>query len=430
MCSQCNANHRKHKITGYSRVAGFLSAGTTHALLTPLTICYSSIPMGKQYISTVSAAHAHSLDILAVAMTNRYTITVSSDGRAVFWDNKQDEVHDPKRHCVDKTINGIGLHHVAVFEDVAPGLTTKVTLLAFGAFDGSILFHIYTDENLDTWRDLDTGSVFTRDFWCPGFYKDPQSARHLFVVTRASGTTSVYDLDVAVEGDTPHVDVTRLAGELNSNNNFTSFPNTLSVSQSLDALCAVGYTSGDVVVYGIKDLKQVFTFHSTDLQVKQGKGLTSMPRALAFSPGGSLLAVARDNQSAGSITLYDVGYGENVGSLTTLTHSAKTTIGGFAHEGWIMGLSFNEDGSLLASCGFDKCIRVWDLETREREATIQISVTDLDDTSHDDVDSSICSGVAFIKKGVRGGAGGDTNEGLCVVSFDRGVRWFREAGGI
>lgn len=387
--------------------------------------------MGKQYISTVSAAQAHKLDILAVAMTNKYTITVSSDGYAAFWDNKQDEVHAPHDFAVHKLINKIGIHHVAVFEDVPTGLTTRVLLLAFACFDGLIHFYQYANEDLTTFKLVETKLTFSHDYWCPAFYKDPESVQHYFIATKANGNTAVHELNLTSSetGDVA-VDLNAQSGVLNASKNFSSFPNALSVSSTADALCAVGYTSGDVVVYSFKSQKQVFTFHSTDLQVKLGKGSTSVPRVLAFSPGGSILVVARDNQSAGSITLYDVKYGENVGSLTTLTHSAKTTIGGFAHEGWIMGLSFNEDGSLLASCGFDKCIRVWDLELREKEATILVNVTDLEDTSHDEVDSSICSGISFIKKGVRGGPGGDANEGLCVVSFDRGVRWYREAGGI
>lgn len=74
---------------------------------------------------------------------------------------------------------------------------------------------------------------------------------------------------------------------------------------------------------------------------------------------------------------------------------------------------------------------MWNLETSEREATINISITDLDDASNDDLqDESVASGVKFIGKGVRGGAGGDSNEGICVISFDRGIRWYREAGGV
>lgn len=386
--------------------------------------------MGKQYISTVTASQAHKLDILAVAMTNKYTITVSSDGYAAFWDNKKDEIHNPTEFVESKLINDIGIHHVAVYENVPASLTVKVVLLAFGCFDGSVVFYYYTNDDLSTFTLLDTNKVFAANLWVPGFYKDPQSVQDNFIVTRANGSTAVYALNVTDTNGTIAIDVSEMVGTLVASN-VSSFPNTLGVSTSADALCAVGYNSGDVVVYDLKQLKQKFTFHSTDLQVQQGQGSSSIPRVIEFSPGGTIVVVARDNQSAGSITLYDVQYGENVGSLTTLTHSSKTTIGGFAHEGWIMGLSFNEDGRLLASCGFDKCVRVWNLELREREATLTINISDLDDTTQDeDTDLSICSGVSFIKKGVRGGAGGDSNEGLCVVSFDRGVRWYREAGGI
>lgn len=385
--------------------------------------------MGKQYISTVTASNAHRLDILGVVMTSKYTITVSSDGYAAFWDNQVDEVHNPEDHVVRQLINPIGIHHVAVFEDVPPGLTTKVMLMAFACFDGSVKFFSIKNTDMATFLAVETGNLFASDCWCPGFYKDPTSAQHFFVVTKANGKTGVYNLDLIVDGEKVDIALNTLVGELNSSNNFSSFPGALAVSS--EGLCAIGYTMGDVVVYNLKGLKQLFTFHSTDLQVKVGVGSTSVPRVIEFSPGGSILVVARDNQSAGSITLYDIKYGENIGSLTTLTHSAKTTIGGFAHESWIMGLSFNADGTLLASSGFDKCVRVWSMELREREATLQISLSDLETTEGcDDSDISVCSGVSFIDKGVRGGLGGDINEGLCVVSFDRGIRWYREAGGV
>uniref|UniRef100_A0A0L0P2Q8 Uncharacterized protein n=1 Tax=Candidozyma auris TaxID=498019 RepID=A0A0L0P2Q8_CANAR len=387
--------------------------------------------MGKQYILTVTASHAHQLDILGVAMTDKYTVTVSSDGYAAFWDNKKDEVHNPSEHVVRKLIDPIGIHHVAAYQNIPPDLTNKVVLLAFACFDGSIRFRYYVNDDLETFTELPTGSTFKANFWTPGFYKDPKSKQDMFIATKASGLAAVYALNVKDEDGKIQIVISLLLGELHITVNNASFPNSLGVSKGPEGLVAVGYTSGDVAVFSLHGLKALFTFYSTDLQIAENIGSSSVPRVLEFSPGGSLLAVARDNQSAGLITLYDVEYGESVGSLTTSSHSAKTTVGGFAHEGWIMGLDFNEDGLLLASCGFDKCIRVWNIESREREATIQVNVTDLENTEHDEsIDSSVCSGVAFINRGIRAGAGGDSNEGLCVVSFDRGVRWYREAGGI
>lgn len=389
--------------------------------------------MGKQYISTASASDAHQLDILAVAITDKYTVTVSSDGYAAFWDNKQDDVHDPKEHVTKKLISTTGIHHIAVYENSLPGLTTKLVILAFACFDSSIQLYTYTNDDIDTFALLDTGKTFNKGFWAPGFFKCPQSKYDQFIATKVDGDASVFALNIAENEETKALDVqvTRKLGDLTASVNSTAFPNSLGVSPTEDPLVAVGYTSGDVVVYTLIGLKALYTFHSTDLQGSSKAGSNSVPRVLRFSPGGTLIAVARDNQSAGSITLYDVKYGENVGSLTASTHSAKTTIGGFAHEGWIMGLDFNEDGSLLASCGFDKCARVWNIESREREATIQVNASDLESTEGiEEVDTSVCSGVAFIKRGVRAGAGGDSNEGLCITSFDRGVRWYREAGGI
>lgn len=389
--------------------------------------------MGKQYISTVSASHAHSLDILAVAVTDKFTITVSSDGYAAFWDNKQDDVHDPHDHVTKHLISDMGIHHVAVFENILPGLTTKIVLMAFACFDSSVRMYYFTNDDIATFAPVDTGKTFSDGFWVPGFFKCPLSKYDQLILTKASGNASVFALNIIEDEATKALDiqVTRHLGDLTASVNTTAFPNSLGISPTVDPLVAVGYTSGDVVVYTLNGLKALFTFHSTDLQLSSKTGSDSVPRVLKFSPGGTLIAVARDNQSAGSLTLYDVKYGENVGSLTTMTHSAKTTVGGFAHEGWIMDLDFNEDGSMLASCGFDKCVRVWNVESREHEATIHISVSDLENTEiNDDIDTSVCSGVAFIKRGVRAGAGGDSNEGLCVVSFDRGVRWYREAGGI
>lgn len=376
--------------------------------------------MGKQYVSTASASKAHVLDITGVVVTSAYSISVSSDGYACFFDNKID---NPALAATKKLVNKLGIHHVAVYENIMPGLQKKVVVLAYGCFDGAVKLYTFTNDDLATYKEVDTGKTLNSGYWCVAFYKHPELKQDSFVATRADGATDVFSLEIAGEHAAVSIE---LAGSIPAG---TTFPTSLAVSPSTDRKVAVGYASGDVLLYDLDLFKPIYTFHSTDLQSTNTTGL--IPRVVAFSPGGSLLAVARDNQLAGCITLYDVNYGENIGLLTTPSHSTKTVIGGFAHEGWVLGLSFDTEGTHLALCGFDKAVRVWNLETREREATINISVTDLEDPLGDaEVDASIASGVQFIAKGVRGGAGGDTNEGLCVVSFDRGVRWYREAGGV
>lgn len=392
--------------------------------------------MGKQYISTVSASQAHKSDILGLEITPRYTITVSSDGYAKFWDNKKDDAHNPTEFVQSVFIDKSGVHHLAVYENKIPSSTIKVTIVALACFNGQIQFKQFINDDLTTLEDC---NFELNKSWVPGFYKDPESKQDYFIVNKMNGVTEVYSVTVSAEGDKVVSEFTKY-GDLRSG----AFPNaaasslpfaiSLAINQTENKKCAVGYINGDVLLYDFQNLKVIYTFRSTDLVVSRNPKLnssSSIPRAIAFSPGGTLLAVARDNQAAGSITLYDVQYGENVGTLAAPSHSSKSVVGGFAHQGWILGLDFDEEGKNLVSCGFDKCVRVWNLETSEREATITISITDLDDSTHDDEqDQSVASGVKFIKKGIRGGAGGDSNEGICVVSFDRGIRWYREAGGI
>lgn len=384
--------------------------------------------MVKQYISTATASDGHKLDVLGLEITEKYTITVSSDGYANFWTNRQPENEDPNKYVSKIFINKMGIHHIAVLENILPNIHVSIVVLAFGCFDGSIVFRAYREDNLETLWEIDRPSELLGGCWCPGFYKDPESKQDYFVVTKADGSTAVYYLNFLPD---ENVQISfEILGDLYTGSN-TSFPNSLAICGTKDKKVAVGYTNGDVSLFDLTTLKPVYTFHSTDLQAHNGSvASNSIPRVLEFSPGGTILAVARDNHSAGSLTLYDVKYGENVGSLTTPTHSSKVKIGGFAHSGWILGLSFDDEGKYLASCGFDNCVRVWDLESRQRDATITISLSDLDSTGADkEMDSSIASGVKFIKKGVRGYPTGDANEGLCVTSFDRGIRWYREAGG-
>lgn len=381
--------------------------------------------MGKQYISTVLAAQGHSLDITSEAITNKYTITVLLDGDAKFWDNKQVDVHDPNKFVESKIIHNKGVHHVAVLEKTLGGIATKIVVVAFGCFDGLTRVFYYINDDLSTWTPIEHEKLVTST-WASAFYNNPNADDDTLVVSVANGTVLSFKLVYNAEEKLQGVSL-----EYNGcfDANIGSFPVSLAVLSTEDAKFAVGYSNGDVLLVQMDKLKIIYSFHSSDLKLPGSSQL--IPRVLEFSPGGVILAVARDVELAGTITLYDVTYGENIGSLTIPLHTSNTALGGFAHNGWVMGLSFDSTGEYLASCGYDKAVRVWNMDTKEREATINISVTDLEDvTSEEATDVSVALGVKFIKKGIRGGAGGDSNDGLCVISFDRGVRWYREAGGI
>lgn len=362
--------------------------------------------MGKQYISTNTVAGAHSLDINDVQITSKYSITVSSDGNAQFYPHTAEMVQDfGPQHT--KLIDTNGVHWISAYENSLPGSTHKATVLAFGCFSGRTRLLFYIDDNIDDIKDIAVPVELTTMSWQTEFYVDPESGRDMLIGTKVDGRVVVFVMTVTEDG------VNLEASVPNGPPQVHLFPHSLAVSPT-DPVMAVGYTSGDVVLYDLIRLQPKYTFRSTDLLADS----TAIPRKIQFSPAGSLLAVARDNQSSGSITLYDVKYGENIGSLSKPSHSSGsgTSVGGFAHDGWIMGLSFDGLGQFIASCGMDKAVRVWNLDNREREATINLSITDYEEGEGNEMDESVGSGVEWV------------GEGLCVVSFDRGVRWYREAG--
>lgn len=68
-------------------------------------------------------------------------------------------------------------------------------------------------------------------------------------------------------------------------------------------------------------------------EIDIGIGLVKPVRAVAFSPGGKLLAAAGDSKV---IVLYDTASGEQVANLT-------------GHSAWIMSLDWSNTGEYLLS---------------------------------------------------------------------------------
>lgn len=371
--------------------------------------------MSKQFISTATAGKAHEADIYGVVVTKPYTITCSGDGYLKFWDNKVTETDSAKNFVKELFISKSGLHHIDVFEDIIDSI--KILLVATVDFSGKIHFVLINDNdpillNISINENTDA-------FWAIKFLKRGS----LFAATSPTGFVKIWYFQLI-----DNLPIFEIKHKIESQ--LKSFATSLDLNYEKNLL-ATGYQNGDIILTNIETSKPVYTFHSFGL--KNSNLNSSSVRSIKFSPLGTILAVASDSGSNGNITIYDTEYGENVGNFSVPSHSTQTLVGSSAHDGWIFEIDFNESGESLASCGYDGKVRVWNVATRERVATISLNSTDFEnDDIINDEDNNVSSafGVKYVPKGYRDGAGGDTNEGLVLISKDRGIRWYREAGGI
>ena len=118
------------------------------------------------------------------------------------------------------------------------------------------------------------------------------------------------------------------------------------------------------------DLRQVnlagVNFRDADLATSVFAEALSSVMSVSFNPDGSLLATG---DLDGKICLWQVVDGQQVLTLK-------------GHDGWIWAVTFSPDGKTLASCSHDSLIRLWDVQSIDFEQSNPASLTEASDSSH------------------------------------------------
>ncbi|KAL6935020.1 related to Antiviral protein SKI8 [Hanseniaspora guilliermondii] len=415
--------------------------------------------MSKNFIPTVHKGKAHEADIFNVQYSKFATITTSGDGYLKVWKNYLNEGDLPEDNVQSKFLTKAGLHHTSFLE--FKDLETKKGMLFIGtiSFTGELFIEKYDLEKNEFENDLELRKILNFDtlmeeeqdttksyyniiekntFYLIKFL--PKNLNNKITMDKLLLTTvdsKVIVLDLVYQSETSTFDVTRVEllqitekslGFKTLQQSETPFITCMDASNKLSNVLTLGFNTSHVLILNLFTLTQLFNI-----------SLISKPiRCVKISNNATLLAISHDLGINGCVSLYDIETGDFIGDYTNNSHTAKDT-NTFTHKASCLSMDFNESDEFIITAGLDGVVNVWETITRERVGRIKISCNDIEnnsdilDTDPITLESLTNPGimdVKYIHKNTRGGLGGAKNEGLVVVALDKGIRWFREAGGI
>ncbi len=153
-------------------------------------------------------------------------------------------------------------------------------------------------------------------------------------------------------------------------------------------------------------------------------GVHDLVRAVAYGPDGTWIAAAGGVPgSFGEIAIFDAGSG-----------AVRRTLRG--HRDYVYQVAISHDGKRLASCGYDKSIRLWDVETGRVLSVLREHTDAVFAVAFSQDDTWIASGAGDrsvkiwdAKKGVRLYTLTDATEAVTTLQFRPGAVPVLTAGG-
>lgn len=405
--------------------------------------------MSKNFIPTVHVGNSHETDIYSVQLSKPFTITASGDGYIKLWENNLAEGDIPEDHVYTKFVSNKGVHHLSFLNFIDPTNRNEYFFISCVTFAGELKFYKFDlsskefisndDKNFINFQD--TTFLKNNQFWIVKFLNKNVNNKvtndKLLLTTIDSKIISIDlifnpELETFETSEIYDLQVTEKTIGNSSSLNSVPFITCLDATNIGNNLITIGFNTGNVLILNLFSLRTNFNI-----------SLVSKPiRCVKISNKGKLLAVAHDMSIYGCVSLYDIETGDYIGDYTNNMHSTASnteSLIGYAHAKSCMSLDFNSDDEYLLSSGLDGKFIVWETITREKAASNKLSCNDIENSdkivSVDEVTLENLStpGILdckYISKNIRGGLGGGKNEGIVVVSLDRGVRWYREAGGI